>query len=96
MRGEGESPYMPVRLPYDREQFVRSLIEDGRYPTEEAVIDEALRLLEERDEAAKLERLRQDIAAGIEQADRGELGPFDPHATLSRIRARQAGGSGAT
>ena len=33
---------------------------------------------------------RRDIAIGIEQADRGELAPFDPHATLERIRSLQA------
>ena len=34
--------------------------------------------------------LRRDIADGIEQADCGELSPFDPRATLARIRSRQA------
>lgn len=81
---------MTIHLSSDREQFIRSVIEAGHYPSENAVIDEALRLLEERDEAAKLAELRRDIADGIEQADRGELSPFDPHATLARIRARQA------
>ncbi len=55
---------------------------------EDVVIDEALRLLQERDEQAKLANFRRDI--GIEQADRGELTPFDPHATLERVRSRQA------
>jgi Arc/MetJ-type ribon-helix-helix transcriptional regulator len=54
------------------------------------VIDEALRLLEERDDQAKLAELRRKIPIGIEQADRGELAPFDPRATLARIRSRQA------
>lgn len=85
---------MTIQLSSDREQFVRSLIEGGRYPSEQAVIDEALRLLEERDEAAKLAELRQDSAAGIAQAERGELAPFDPHSTLARIRARHAAGAG--
>ncbi|MGC8639903.1 MAG: type II toxin-antitoxin system ParD family antitoxin [Isosphaeraceae bacterium] len=85
---------MTIQLPSARGQFVRSLIEGGRYPTEEAVIDEALRLLEEHDEAAKLTELRQDIAAGIAQAQRGELAPFDPHSTLARVRASQAAATG--
>jgi 2'-5' RNA ligase len=58
------------------------------------VLDKALQLLEESDEQTKLAELRQEIAIGIEQADRGELAPFDPHATLARIRSRQATGNG--
>jgi antitoxin ParD1/3/4 len=81
---------MTIHLSSEREQFIRSVIEAGHYASESAVIDEALRLLEERDEAVKLAELRRDIADGIEQADRGELSPFAPHATLARIRARQA------
>jgi antitoxin ParD1/3/4 len=81
---------MTIHLSGDREEIVRSFIEDGRFTSEDEVIDEALRLLQERDEQAKLADLRRDIAIGIEQADRGELAPFDPHATRERIRSRQA------
>lgn len=81
---------MTIRLSNDRERFVRSLVQGGRYASEGDVIEEALRLLEERDEQAKLDELRREIAVGVEQADRGELAPFDPQATLTRIRARQA------
>jgi hypothetical protein len=35
-----------------------------------------------------LDDLRREIAIGIEEADRGELAPFDPLATLERIRSR--------
>ena len=87
---------MVIHLSEEREQIVRSLIEDGRFTSEDEVIGEALRLLEEHDEQAKLADLRREIAIGIEQADRGELLPFEPHATLERIRSRPgstAGGS---
>ena len=79
---------MVIHLSEEREQIVRSLMQDGRFASEDEVIGEALRLLEERDEQAKLVELRREIAIGIEQADRGELVPFDPHATLDRIRSR--------
>ncbi len=85
---------MTIHLSGDREEIVRSFIEDGRFTSEDEVIDEALRLLQERDEQAKLADLRRDIAIGIEQADRGELTPFDPHAALERIRSRQAPSAG--
>jgi putative addiction module CopG family antidote len=78
---------MTIHLSGDREEIVRSFIQDDRFASEDEVIDEALRLLQERDEQAKLAAPRHDIAIGIEQADRGELAPFDPNATLDRIRA---------
>lgn len=81
---------MAIQVSGDQEQFVRSLVQDGQYASEAEVIDEALRLLQERDDQTKLAELRREIAIGIEQADRGELAPFDPHATLARIRSRQA------
>ena len=80
---------MTIHLSGDREQIVRSFIQQGAFTSEEEVIDEALRLLLERDEQAKLAALRRDVAIGIEQADRGELSPFDPYAALERIRSRE-------
>lgn len=81
---------MTIQLSGDREQLVRSLMEDGRFASEDEVIDAALQLLQEQDEQAKLAGLRREVAVGIDQANRGELAPFDPHATLERIRSRQA------
>jgi antitoxin ParD1/3/4 len=81
---------MMIQLSEEREQIVRSLMQDGGFASEDEVIDTALRLLQEHGEQARLVALRREIAIGIEEADRGELAPFDPHATLERIRARQA------
>ena len=81
---------MTIYLSNNREQFIRSLVQAGRYASENDVIEEALQLLEERYEQAKLTELRREIAIGIEQADRGELAPFDPHATLARVRSDRA------
>lgn len=85
---------MAIHSAGDRDQLVRSIMQDGDYASEDEVIDEALRLLLERHEQAKLAQLRHDIAVGIEQADRGELASFDPQATLARIRSREATGPG--
>jgi antitoxin ParD1/3/4 len=85
---------MTIHLSGDREQLVRALIQSGQYASEDEVIDQALRLLQERDDQAKLAVLRREIAIGIEQADRGELEPFDPQTTLARVRSRQASESG--
>jgi antitoxin ParD1/3/4 len=83
---------MTIHLSGERERFVRNLVQGGHFASEDEVIEAALRLLQESDEA-RLTELRREIAIGIDQADRGELGPFDPHATLSRIRARQDAGT---
>jgi antitoxin ParD1/3/4 len=80
---------MMAHLSGEREQIVRTFLEDGRFASEDEVIDGALRLLQEHDEQAKLAELRREIAVGIEQADRGELAAFDPRATLERVRSRQ-------
>ncbi len=85
-----------IHLSGEREQIVRAFVQGGQYGSEDEVIDAALRLLQERDDQARLAELRREVAIGIEQADRGELGPFDPQATLARVRSRQAAGPGAT
>jgi antitoxin ParD1/3/4 len=85
---------MTIHLSGDRERFIRSLIQAGQYASEDDVVDAALRLLQECDDQARLTELRREIAIGIEQADQGELAPFDPHATLARIRNRQTTGTG--
>jgi putative addiction module CopG family antidote len=74
----------------ERAEIVQFLLEGGRYASEQEIIDEGLRLLLEHEEHNKLDQLRDDIEIGIEQADRVELAPFDPQATLSRVRSRQA------
>jgi putative addiction module CopG family antidote len=86
---------MTIHLPENRHEFVRSLVEGGEFDSEEAVIDAALRLLQEwYSDQSKLADLRHAISLGIEEADRGELGPFDPQATLADIRARRDSAAG--
>jgi antitoxin ParD1/3/4 len=85
---------MTIHLSGEREQLVRALVQGGQYASEDDVIGEALRLLQERDDQAQLAVLRREVALGIEQADRGELEVFDPQATLARVRSRQASGKG--
>ena len=80
---------MTIHLSSDREQFVRSLVKIGQFASEDEVIDEALRLFQERDEQAKLAELKSAITIGIEQAEKGELATFDPLGTLARVRSRR-------
>jgi antitoxin ParD1/3/4 len=68
---------MTIQLSRDREQFVRSLVQGGRYASESEVIDEALRLLEQRDASHAQEKARIE-ALLIEGLDSGPSAPMTP------------------
>ena len=66
---------MNVSLTPELEQFVHTKVKSGRYLSASEVVREALRLLEERDRLREIRigTLRQEIAIGIEQSDRGDV-----------------------
>ena len=66
---------MVIQLTPEAEARIRELIERGGYDDPEAVVDEALRLLQERDQYVKL---KASIAVGMEQVERGETIPWTP------------------
>ncbi len=85
---------MQVDLPPRLEAMIREKVDSGEYPDPASVITEAVRLLAERDERHKLERLRAALQVGIDQIERGEVVEWTPelHATLlenARRRARE-------
>jgi antitoxin ParD1/3/4 len=67
---------MTIQLSGDRELIVRSLMQGGRFATEEEVIDEALRLLRQRQEAEQA-RVLDGIRRGIEDMNAGRSRPAD-------------------
>lgn len=77
-----------VSLTPQLEQLLEDKVKSGMYASSSEVIREALRLLDERDHyrAQKLAALRREVAIGIEQADRGEVAPWDPDDLKRRIR----------
>jgi putative addiction module CopG family antidote len=77
---------MSIQLSPKAEALVRQLVERGDYDDPEAVVDEALRVLMERD---KLERLKELIAVGDEQAARGQVVPWTPD-FLDRLKREAA------
>jgi putative addiction module CopG family antidote len=77
---------MSIQLSPEAEALVRQLIEGGDYDDPEAVVDEALRVLMERD---KIERLKELIAVGDEQAARGQVVPWTPD-FLDRLKREAA------
>ena len=76
---------MNVSLTPELEKFVQQKVKTGRYLSASEVIREALRLLEERDiqRLMQIEKLRQEVAVGIEQSDRGEI--FDGEEVVAEL-----------
>ncbi|MGH8000426.1 MAG: type II toxin-antitoxin system ParD family antitoxin [Brasilonema sp.] len=62
---------MNISLKPEHEQFIQSQIQAGRYANAEDVMNEALKLMQAREQ--RLEELRQKIALGKEQIARGEV-----------------------
>jgi antitoxin ParD1/3/4 len=65
---------MNVSLTPELDKFVAGKIESGRYNSASEVVREALRLLEERDQAraAQLASFNQELGARLASLDRGE------------------------
>lgn len=70
---------MAAEVTPDQQQLVSVLLSSGRYPSEEAVLSEALELLHQRD------RLRDMLADGVRQLDAGERIPASE--ALKSLRA---------
>lgn len=66
---------MNVNLTPELEELIRRKVASGLYNNQSEVVREALRLLAEQDRLreAHAARLREALAEGLEQADRGEL-----------------------
>ena len=81
---------MNVSLTPELEKFVSAKVESGRYGSASEVVREALRLLEERDEAraARLVEFQHELGRRLDSLDAGERG--DPAESLARLR-RQSG-----
>lgn len=80
---------MDVTLPPEFDAIVRRQVESGRYASAAEVVEDALRLLEERDRLRErwLEELGKEIDIGIDEADRGLLEPFDMNAIRAEVKA---------
>jgi antitoxin ParD1/3/4 len=76
---------MNVSLTPELEKFVQQKVKSGKYLSVSEVILEALRLLEERDmqRQMRIEKLRQEVAVGIGQSDRGEI--FDGEEVVTKL-----------
>lgn len=67
---------MSRQLTPQHEALVEQIVATGDFGDADQVIDEALRLLEERHR--QLQELRAKLQVGLDQADRGELAEWTP------------------
>jgi antitoxin ParD1/3/4 len=81
---------MNVSLTPELERLVNDKVATGLYTSASEVIREALRLLKDQDEirAVTLQELKRDVAAGVEQLDRGQSSALDMAAIKAKARKR--------
>jgi len=79
---------MNVSLTPELELFVASKVASGRYNSASEVMREALRLLEERDQArgAQIAAFNQELGQRLEALERGEH--VDPAAARKRLQRK--------
>ncbi len=79
---------MNVHLGSVFDEFVADLLKGGEYQSQSEILREGLRLLKEREEVRqiRLNALRQQLAAGIDQADQGQF--VDGPEAFARMRER--------
>lgn len=79
---------MSIHIPGEFTTFVNDLVEGGAYPSADAVVTDALRLL--RRAQQQREELKAEIARGIEEGDRGDRRPLKLEEVLAKARHMQA------
>ena len=81
---------MNVTLTQELEGIVKERMASGLYNSPAEVLREALRLIAERDWLLETQRelLRQDVQAGLDQLDRGELATPTAAQIKERVAAR--------
>jgi putative addiction module CopG family antidote len=74
---------MTIQIPDDVSARIRAKVERGDFPDADAVIREAMRLLDEQER--ELEHFRAKLQVGLDQLDEGEGVPFTPE-LVERMR----------
>ncbi len=74
---------MHVNLPPDQRTFIENLVQTGRFASTDEAISECVRLLVSR------EQLREQVDAGIRQADQGDV--IDHDTVFANLRSRAIG-----
>ncbi|MHC5738418.1 type II toxin-antitoxin system ParD family antitoxin [Nostoc sp.] len=75
---------MYIQIKPELEQFIQAQLASGRFTNADDVINEAFKLLQEREQ--RLEELRQKIAVGTEQIAKGEV--TDGEVVFARLQEK--------
>lgn len=70
---------MNLNLPNEIDDFVKGLVSQGRFHSEEAAVVEGIRLLMSR------EQLRSEVQKGVDQLENGEF--FDEESVFAEVNA---------
>lgn len=83
---------MTVTLSAKQQAFVDEQVASGRFPDVDAVLDEALRMLAQKEDEAKLAALKADIQVGLDDIAAGRVtrGPINARQMLEEIRQKRA------
>ena len=83
---------MKVSLNPKFARFVEEQVRSGKFGSAEDVVNGALARLQTEQElsAEDVERLRGELRVGVEQADRGELEPWDRDEISAEVERRAA------
>ena len=86
-------PTTSVNLTDSLFEWINTKVAAGEYNNASEVFREALRLMKSRDERGELElaNLRQKVAAGLAQAERGEFSPRDVRQIIADAKKKCSG-----
>ena len=85
---------MTISLTPELEHLIARQVQSGQFDSPSEVIREGLRRLEKEEASPELrfQELQREITIGIEQADSGQIKPFDAEDILRRVRGQIAEG----
>jgi antitoxin ParD1/3/4 len=78
---------MNVLLKPELEKFIADKVKAGQYPNVDAIVNQALEVLEEFDPEHET-YLRKELQRGLEQLDRGERSDFAAETIITEERRR--------
>ena len=81
---------MTITLTPEMEHLVQSKVQSGLFGSPADVVYEGLLLLEQ--EETRFDELRNEITAGIQQAENGQIKTFDAEGLKGRVRQELAKG----
>ncbi len=79
---------MTVSLSPELQRFVEEQVRDGKFATVDDAVAEAVRRMKAREE--KLQSLRREVQAGLDQVARSQVDEWNAEDTKERLRDRAA------